>query len=396
MGRRRKKKDESFLEKKMTRREFVKLAGLGVASLGVSGYYFLKMLKTPGSTDSSGTVADFGKFSREASNYLKLGNNVHCQLCPHKCLLEDGERGNCRTRENRGGTLYTLAYGNPCAVHVDPIEKKPLFHVLPATGVFSIATGGCNLRCKNCQNWQISQKRPEDVQSYELFPEQVVREALAKNCRSIAYTYSEPIAFYEYMYDTAKLARENNILNLWITAGYINPEPLSQLCKYIDAANVDLKGFDDRFYAENCGGTLEPVLETLKVLKREKVWFEITNLVIPTVSDDMGMIRRMCEWIHDNLGGDYPLHFSRFTPMYQLANLSPTPKEALVEARKIAIDCGLDYVYIGNVRTDEGQNTYCPKCGKMVIERKGFFVGENNVDDGACKFCGEKIAGVWE
>ena len=397
MVRRRKKSDdESILEKKMTRREFIKKAGLGALGLGVSGYCLLRMLKSPVSSVSSEASQDLGKFSKEGYHYLKLGENVHCQLCPHKCLLENNERGKCRTRANIDGTLYTLAYGNPCAVHVDPIEKKPLFHFLPATGTFSIATAGCNLRCKNCQNWQISQKKPEDVQSYELFPGQVVDRALAKNCRSIAYTYSEPIAFFEYMYDTAKLARENNLKNLWITAGYINPEPLKELCKYIDGANVDLKGFSDRFYAENCAGSLDPVLETLKILKREKVWFEITNLIVPTVSDDMDMIKEMCEWIYANLGGNYPLHFSRFTPMYKLANLSPTSKEALEKARKIALECGLNHVYIGNIRTNEGENTYCPKCRKLLIERKGFFVAKNDLQNGTCKFCGESITGVWK
>jgi len=273
----------------------------------------------------------------EARHYLKLGRNVQCKMCPNQCLLEPEDRSHCRNRINKDGTLYTLAYGNPCALHVDPIEKKPLFHFLPATTAFSLATAGCVYRCLNCQNWDISQSKPEETKSLRgeperlnpaalealarfdpervsVFPDDVV--ALAEHFRSpsIAYTYSEPIAWYEYMFDTASRAKAKNIKNLWITCGSIRDEALHELCGVIDAANVNLKSFDEEVYQNLNAGSLEPILNTLKTLKREGVWFEVTNLVVPTYTDDLEMIRRMCGWLVENLGPDYPLHFSRFHP----------------------------------------------------------------------------------
>ncbi|MEM2955040.1 MAG: AmmeMemoRadiSam system radical SAM enzyme [Candidatus Nanoarchaeia archaeon] len=336
------------------------------------------------------------KWSKEAYHYTKLGENVQCNVCPNQCILEENERSVCRNKVNKGGKLYTLTYGNPCAVHVDPIEKKPLFHYLPGTLSFSIATAGCPFRCLNCQNWEISQSKPEDTQNIEMFPEDVVRNALNYSCASIAYTYSEPVAFYEYMYDTSKIAKAYGIKNLWITNGSINEESLRDLCKYIDAANVDLKSFKEEIYNKLNGGRLQPILNTLKILKEEKKWFEITNLVIPTYTDDMEMIREMCEWIVRNIGRDYPLHFSRFHPHYKLSHLSPTPVKTLENARKIAKEVGLKFVYIGNVPGHEGANTYCPRCEKILIERKGYSILQNNIENDGCKFCGEKISGVWK
>ena len=248
----------------------------------------------------------------------------------------------------------------------------------------------------NCQNWEISQFRPEDTKNVELFPEDVVKNALAYKCASIAYTYSEPTAFYEYMYDTSKLASSHGIKNLWITNGYMSEEALRDLCKYLDAANVDLKSFREEIYNTLNAGRLQPVLDTLKILKSENVWFEITNLVIPTYTDDFGMIREMCEWIARNLGRDYPFHFSRFHPEYKLKHLPPTPVKTLEKAREIAMDVGLKFVYIGNVPGHEGENTYCPHCGKIVIERKGYSILQNHIENDSCAFCGEPIAGVWK
>ena len=324
-----------------------------------------------------------------------MGRTVECLLCKKRCVLVEGQRGDCRVRINLNGKLMTLVYGKPCAVHVDPIEKKPLFHFLPATGAFSIATAGCNLHCKFCQNWQISQRPPEETQNYDLPPEKVVEAALHYNCRSIAYTYSEPAVFYEYVMDTAKMAQERGMRNVLVTAGYIDETPLRELCQYVDATNTDLKGFTEDYYREICGGELQPVLDGLRICKEEGVWVEMTNLVIPTLNDDMDRIGEMCRWIVENLGEDQVLHFSRFHPMYQLKNLPPTPAETLEEARRVAIEAGLNYVYIGNVPGHEGENTYCPNCKRLLVKRVGFSVVSYNLVEESCKFCGHKIAGVW-
>ena len=348
-------------------------------------------------TENESVSAEQGlwKWSREAYHYIVLGENVKCQVCPNQCILREGGRSVCRNKTNYKGKLYTLAYGNPCAVHIDPVEKKPLFHFLPSTSAFSIATAGCNFRCLNCQNWEISQKSPEETHNGELFPPQVVEQAVRQECASIAYTYSEPTSWYEYMYDTAKIAHSQGVHNVWITNGYMNEGPLRDLCQYLDSANVDLKSFSEDIYNTLNSGMLEPVLNTLKVLENEGVWFEVTNLVVPTWTDDMDMIRDMCSWLYTNVGSDYPLHFSRFHPDYKLLNIPPTPYETLKEAREIAMDEGLHYVYIGNVPGAEEVNTYCPACEKLLIERKGFFVTEMHVKEGVCEYCGVPIEGVW-
>lgn len=295
---------------------------------------------------------------------------------------------------NKDGTLYSLVYGKPCAVHVDPIEKKPFNHFLPGTTAFSIATAGCVLSCKFCQNWQISQAKPEDTDTVDLPPEAVVRQAILYGCKSVTYTYTEPTVFYEYMYDTAIIAKKYGVKNTMHSCGYINEKPLRKLSKYVDAADIDLKGFTEDFYSKVCSGSLKPVLKSLVVLREEGVWLEITNLVITTLNDNMKTVREMCKWILKNLGPDVPIHFSRFVPHYKLTNLPPTPLETLVEARKTAMDVGLKFAYIGNIR-HEGENTFCPKCKKLLIERVGFFVKQNNVANGKCKFCNISIPGVW-
>ncbi|MBI4721915.1 MAG: AmmeMemoRadiSam system radical SAM enzyme [Candidatus Stahlbacteria bacterium] len=334
-----------------------------------------------------------GSTSRGSTSNSK---RIQCHLCPHNCVLSPGERGFCKVRENKKGKLFTMVYGLPCAIHTDPIEKKPLFHFLPGTLVFSFATAGCNLRCKFCQNWEIAQNAPEETQNFTLSPEEVVRRAKTSGTPSIAYTYSEPTIFYEYMLETARLAHEAGIKNTMHSAGYINPEPLRELCKYLDAANIDLKGFTDEFYQELTESHLVPVLQTLKILKSAGVHLEITNLIIPTKNDDPAIIKKMCVWIRDSLGADVPIHFSRFWPMYKLKNLPPTPVETLERARNIAMSVGLKYVYIGNIPGHKAENTYCPKCQGLLIRRFGYKILQNNVLDGKCKACGEKITGVWE
>ncbi len=323
-----------------------------------------------------------------------MSGRVQCELCPNGCVMEEGQHSRCRARMNKGGSLYSLVYGRPCAVHVDPIEKKPFFHFLPGTTAFSIATAGCVLSCKFCQNWQISQAKPEDTDTYDLPPDKVVSNAISYKCRSVTYTYTEPTVFYEYMYDTAVIAKRRGIKNTMHSCGYINERPLRKLCKFMDAADIDLKGFTEDFYSRICNGSLRPVLNSLMNLKEENVWVELTNLLIPTLNDDMKIIKEMCKWIVKNLNSDVPIHFSRFFPHYKLSNLPPTPLETLELARKIAMDEGLKFAYIGNIR-HEGENTLCPKCGKMLVERIGYFVKQNHITNGKCKFCGTSVPGVW-
>lgn len=337
------------------------------------------------------------KIENEAMYFNKLSDGkVQCTLCPHFCVLKDGQTGICKVRTNINQDLHTLVMGKVVAAHTDPIEKKPLYHFLPDTDAFSIATAGCNLSCKFCQNWEISQKSPQEIRGYEMSPDDIVKTAISEGAKSIAYTYTEPTVFYEYMLATAKLAKENGIKNIWVTAGYINPEPLENLCKYIDAANVDLKSFNNDFYEKYSGAKLEPVLNTLKTLHKNNVWLEITNLVIPDLNDSPEEIKAMCEWIVQNLGTDYPLHFSRFFPKYKMQEKPPTPVETLIMARDIAKECGLKHVYIGNVILEGTDNTYCPSCGTEVITREGYLITSNIISDGKCGKCGEKISGVWD
>ncbi len=422
---------KSLLQKEVNRRQAIKYGVIGLAGLagvGSTAYYVLRSARTEEAATVFKNDAPRGEFwelwkkrgwTREAYHYLKLGRNVQCQVCPNECVLEPDDRSHCRNKVNKDGKLYTLAYGNPCSFHVDPIEKKPLFHFLPGTGVFSIATSGCSFRCLNCQNWEISQKKPEetkdpagdelrfnprrtefltrkDVARLSMFPEDVVELTKLSASHSIAYTYSEPTSFYEYMLDTAKLARSKNIKNVWVTNGYIKQEALVELCQYLDAANVDLKSFSEQTYRKLNSGKLQPILDTLKTLKRQGVWFEVTNLVVPTYTDKLDRIGRMCDWLLENIGPDHPLHFSRFHPQYKLDHLSPTPIGFLTQARATAEKAGLHYVYIGNVRgVPEAEMTFCPNCKKAVVERFIYLVRKINIEGGKCKFCGAKIAGVW-
>jgi pyruvate formate lyase activating enzyme len=321
---------------------------------------------------------------------------VQCQLCPKQCLMESGQSGECRVRINIDGVLRTVVYGYPCSIHIDPIEKKPLFHFLPSTKILSLATVGCNLHCKNCQNWEISQANPEDSQAFVCPPERLIQLTKRYRCPSLAYTYTDPIVYYEYTYDTAKLARKDHIRNVLVTAGYINEEPWKKLLEYVDAANIDLKGITDDFYRRICSGTLKPVQQALILAKGSGILVEVTNLIIPTLNDKPEQISQLTCWIKANLGADTPLHFSGFYPRYQMRHLPATSLKTLETARQIGISEGLDYVYVGNLRSKEGENTYCPVCKSLLIERSGYTILQNKLKDGCCPDCGRAIYGVWK
>lgn len=323
---------------------------------------------------------------------------VSCELCPRGCVIPEGAAGDCRVRVNLGGKLRATTYGRPSAIHIDPMEKKPLYHFLPGTPVFSLATAGCNLHCLNCQNWQLSQRSGDEMEEiFRAEPAEVVAAAVEQGCRSIAYTYSDPIVFYEYSYDTSELARAQRLRNIFITAAYINEKPLRKICGVLDAVNADLKAMDDGFYRRVSSATLQPVLDALVTMREEGVWLEITNLLIPTLNDDLAMIRRMARWIASELGPGTPLHFSRFHPQYRMRNLPPTPGDTLDRARDEALDAGLQYVYVGNLLGHSGNSTYCPRDGTLLIGRTGFWITENKLTaDGRCPTCNEQIPGVWQ
>ncbi|MFH1419901.1 MAG: AmmeMemoRadiSam system radical SAM enzyme [Planctomycetota bacterium] len=331
-----------------------------------------------------------------AMHWEKLAENkVKCVLCPRECEVADVERGYCGVRENQGGAYQTLVYGSLCSANVDPIEKKPLFHYLPGTDALSIATAGCNIECKFCQNWEISQFRPEQVDSRLVRPRELVAVCKSRGCPTIAYTYSEPVIFYEYMHDTAALARERGIGSVMISNGYIQEKPLRQLCRQLTGVKIDFKAFSEKFYREQCAGELKPVLHTLEVLKDIGIWFELVVLIIPTLNDSADEIEQMSRWVLDHLGPDVPMHFTRFHPTYRMTNLPSTPVSTLDRCRKIAMKAGVRYVYAGNVPTHPGENTYCHVCKAELIQRVGFRIASNRIKDGKCPDCGARIPGVW-
>jgi len=391
--------------KRISRRQFIYCsAGLLCSAVSASAFWPFseKTDLAAGPADIRGHVfkgdapETLWKWSHEGFLYTKMDNKlVMCGICPNRCLLSPGDRSVCRSKVNMDGILYSLTYGNPCSVNVDPIEKKPLYHFKPRSKAFSIAAAGCNFRCLNCQNWEISQAKPHEVRHYELFPDDVVKTAQRSGCLSIAYTYSEPITFFEYMFDTSRLARDNGISNVWISNGYINRKPLLELCSVLDAANVNLKSYKDDIYRKLNGGRLEPVLDTFKTLHEQGIHFEITNLVVPGYVDDDEMVKQMCQWILTNLGPDYPLHFLRFFPKYKLDRLPSTPLSTLVRFHKLAMAEGIHYVYVGNVAYPEGNNTYCHNCKKLLIERAGYFVPTYNLNGNTCKYCNTVIPGRW-
>jgi pyruvate formate lyase activating enzyme len=324
------------------------------------------------------------------------GGRVECELCPRKCRVADRERGTCGVRENRGGDYYTLVHSRPCSLHLDPIEKKPLNHVLPGSGSLSLATPGCNMDCKFCQNWEIAQVRPEQVRTFDLPPERVAQIAVENNAPTIACTYTEPVIFAEYVHDIAVAANKKNVRTMIISNGYIEQKALDDLIEVLGAVKIDLKAFTEKFYRETCDGELKPVLETLRRLRKKGLWTEIVVLLVPTLNDGEKELREMARFVRDDLGPEVPIHFTRFHPYYRIRNLPRTPVATLEKAREIAMAEGLQFVYTGNVPGHPGNNTYCPKCGERVIHRVGMSVAQNRLADGKCPDCQHAIPGVWK
>ena len=351
----------------------------------------------------SGALADRslgappGNLTREVDYYERLpGGQVQCTVCPHHCTLAGGESGFCRARTNVGGRHFTRAYDNPCIIRVDPIEKLPLNHYRPGTKTMTIAAGGCNLRCLYCQNWEQSQEPPDQQKTFELSARQAVAAARRKRIDTIAFSYTEPVAFLEYARDVAARAKGAGLRVVVASAGHVNPEPLLDFAQYVDAFAITLKGFDEDFYRRMSSVSLKPVLATIETIKNKTdCWLELINLVVPTYNDDLERIEQMSEWIHRQLGDDVPLHFARFVPMYRLTNLPRTSVQVLEAARAVAQKVGLRHVYTSNLAPHEGTNTFCDNCGQSLIQRLGFKILENNLNRGKCPKCRHRMPGVW-
>jgi pyruvate formate lyase activating enzyme len=381
----------------LDRRTFLKAASLpcfaacggALVGAGLAAPFFATPPAAPAAENEE-------QFIKEAKFYEKLPyKKIKCKLCPRECVIDDAERGYCGVRENRGGTYYTLVHSRVVTAHIDPIEKKPLFHFLPGAVAFSLATAGCNVNCKMCQNWEISQVRPEQVRSMYLPPEKLVGVAQENHCPVIAYTYSEPVVFAEYVLDGAEAARAAGLRSVVVSGGYVQADPLKKLSARVDAIKIDLKGYSEKFYKEIVNGELKHVLETLVTLRKAGVWNEIVYLVVPTLNDSDEEFQGLARWVKSELGPDVPLHFSRFHPEYLLKNLPPTPIETLERAKGIADAEGLHYVYIGNVPGHPAESTYCPHCRKKVVDRTGFSIAGIYLRHGKCQFCSTVIPGVW-
>ncbi len=373
----------------MARREFLARAGEGMCLLALVGL---------GAAGCSDTYCQSGRdyFLKPAKMWKKLeGGAVRCELCPNGCVLDDGDRGICRVRKNIKGGLYTLVYSRIAAAHVDPIEKKPLFHFLPGSTAYSVATAGCNISCQFCQNWQLSQADPEDLEAERIDPAELSRRARSGGSKVIAFTYNEPTVQFEYILDSAAEARRRGVRSVIISNGYIKPDAGRMLARSLDGIKIDLKAFTENFYSSICGGRLKPVLENLVSVHATGKWLEIVVLVIPTLNDSAAEIKKMTAWVRKNLSPDVPMHFTRFHAMYRLQNLPPTPVSTLERCRIIAKNEGIRYPYVGNVDGHRWENTYCHSCGKMIIRRSGFYHVENGIRDGACPFCKTRIPGVW-
>jgi len=324
-------------------------------------------------------------------------SKVKCQLCSHRCVVKPGKRGLCGVRENKAGALHTLVYGILVAQNIDPIEKKPLFHLYPGSRSYSIATVGCNFKCDFCQNADIAQM-PSDraglIMGKPVTPSKIVAAARAADCRTIAYTYTEPTVYFELAYDTARLAKEHGISNVFVTNGYMTAEAYDLIAPYLDAANVDLKAFSDDFYKHYCGARLWPVKETLVRMKQGGVMVEVTTLIIPGLNDERALLEDLAGFLASELGTDTPWHISRFHPTYRLTDRGVTPEKTLIEARRIGLEAGLHHVYIGNVPGSDGESTSCPGCNRVVIERVGYQIRGYHMEDGRCAFCGTPADGV--
>ncbi len=381
---------KGFFETEISRRDFFKKGGILLVGVGFSkGLFDFFNMNKEQKVDT--------RSLREAMFYKKLERGVvQCEVCFRGCVLKKGQRSFCRNKINNDGTLYSLVHSRPSAVHIDPIEKEPAYHMLPGTEILCFGTAGCNFRCKFCHNWHLSQRSIEEMDYvYELPPEDGVELAMKKNIPTLSFTYNEPTSFYEYVYDMAKIAKQNKLNILFHSNGSMNPEPLKELLKYTDAVTIDLKGFTKEFYENTSSAQLEPCLRTLKIIKEENKWLEIVHLLIPGLNDNPDDTKRMSLWIKDNLGDDVPLHFSRFFPNYRLTHIAATPIKSLETAYQIAKDVGIKYVTIGNVPGHKYNSTFCPDCRKRIIHRVHFQILKNNVEQGKCKFCGYPISGIW-
>jgi len=376
------------------RRSFLMCA----ASAGIaSGLKSIAEPLTSPIASNGAAMPDETPFVREARFYQKLANRkIKCKLCPRECTVGDRERGYCGVRENRNGVYYTLVHSRVCAAHVDPVEKKPLFHYLPGSLAFSLATAGCNVNCKFCQNWDISQARPEQIAAEYTPPKRVAELAAQWRCPSIAYTYSEPVVFSEFVMDAADAGHEVGIRSVVVSNGYIQDEALRAAYGKMDAVKIDLKAFSDSYYQKVVTGELKPVLDTLVTLHKMGKWTEIVYLVVPTLNDGDSELRGLARWVKENLGTDVPLHFTQFHPDYLLKNLSITPVPTLERAREMALAEGLHFVYIGNVPGHPAENTYCPQCRKVLVERAGFEVRQMLIRKGSCPYCRQSIPGIWQ
>ncbi|MFC1692917.1 AmmeMemoRadiSam system radical SAM enzyme [Candidatus Latescibacterota bacterium] len=379
-------KEHSYtLSENLSRRQFLEAGVTSTAAI------CLGCGKASGRNASATDVAP-----KEARFYEKLPNKrVVCHVCPNECVIADSHRGMCGTRENRGGTLFSLVYGKIVAENIDPVEKKPFYHVVPGSRAYSIATAGCNMWCKFCQNFHISQSKPEELRSIDFTPEDVAARAKRAESKLIAYTYNEPTVFTEFVYDCSRAGLRAGVHSVVVSNGYINAEPLEKLADVITAYKVDFKSFSKTFYREVTGGRRDPVMETIKRLKKLGVWMELVHLTIPTLNDDEASFKGMADWLMGEVGPDVPVHFSRFHPMYRLTNLPVTPVSTLEMARNILMDRGIKFVYIGNVPGHPGDSTYCPNCGKNILERTGYRIGSVRIEDGKCSYCSTPIPGVW-
>ena len=383
------------MREELTRRDFLE-RGL-LAALGAGLAACSRPAVEPPDADSPAATEGIAPTDlHEARYYLQLDDNrVQCKMCFRECTVPEGGRGFCRNKVNVGGRYYTLVYGRPSALQIDPIEKEPLYHMLPGATIYCTGTAGCNNRCKFCQNWHLSQKSFEEIDHHALSPEQTVEEAQAASCDAVSFTYNEPTVFYEHMYDVATMAKRAGLRSLFHTNGSMNEEPLAALLEVMDAATVDLKAFTPEYYQEISSSQLEPVLRTLQQVHRSGRHLEIVNLIVTTLNDDVDDIRRMCQWIGDTLSDEVPLHLNRFFPAYKLTSLDATPIATLERAAAIADEEGLQYVYIGNCPGHRRNRTYCPECGEIIIDRVHFTVLSQEVVEGKCRFCGHVIPGIW-
>jgi len=377
--------------RQMERRSFLKCLGCGAGAVVAVDLLpdFLGLVNR-----ASASTLRKGLSTVEARHYRKLpSGEIECRLCPRHCRVEDSERGFCGVRENDNGTYRTLVYGLPCAINIDPIEKKPFFHFYPSTTALSIATVGCNVNCKFCQNWEISQSRPEETQHYEYSPAAFVDECKSRGISNIAYTYSEPTVDFEYIIDIASLGRQAGIRSVVVSNGFIEEAPLAALLEVVDAYKVDLKSIRADYYRNVVRGELKPVLRTIAQIRKSDVWLELVTLIVPTLNDSDAEFTELSRWVKTNLGPDVPLHFSQFHPEYLLPNLPITPQKTLERALEIARAEGLQYVYLGNLPGHPSESTHCPKCNELVVERRGFKIIQNSLKSSCCPKCGWNIPG---